>query len=212
MGMGNRPLGVRIWGPLASRPHWPIRNQWKSSFSIKSDLGIVWRGESECGVLSPRNLIGRPGTNGNQILITVENFKEYSFHYRQYRLNEFHRQTDYIRQGLHSVVSSYFLNLFTASQLEEAVWGRGRIDVELLKPNTIYEHDLNQSSSAIERFWKVMSEMFTEEQKKVLLVFAWGRSTLLIRDEDFTSKFTICKYDVESGNVDQALPRKSSLT
>ena len=150
--------------------------------------------------------------NGNQIPITAENFKEYSFHYRQYRLTEFHRQIEYIRQGFHSVVSCYFLNLLTASQLEEAVCGKGSIDVELLKRNTIYGHGFNQSSPVIERFWKVMGEMFTEEQKKMLLVFAWGRSTLPIRDEDFTSKFTICKGDVESGNVDQALPRKSSLT
>jgi hypothetical protein len=150
--------------------------------------------------------------NGSQISISAENFKEYSFHYRQYRLNEFHRQIDCIRQGLHSVVPCYYLNLFTANELEEAVCGKGRIDVELLKRNTIYRHGYNQNSPAIERFWKVMSEMFTEEQKKMLLVFVWGRSTLPVRDEDFSSKFTICKYRVEGSNVDQALPRKSNLT
>ena len=144
--------------------------------------------------------------------ITAENFKEYSFHYRQYRLNEFHRQIEYIRQGLHSVVPCYYLNLFTAAELEEAVCGKGHIDVELLKRNTQYKNGYNQNSPVIERFWKVMSEMFTEEQKKMLLVFAWGRSTLPVRDEDFTSKFIIYKLDVSGDDVDQALPRKSSLT
>jgi hypothetical protein len=157
-----------------------------------------------------RNFELIPG--GRHISITAQNFKEYSFHYRQYRLNEFHRQIDNIRQGLHSVVPAYYLNLFTASELEEAVCGKGHIDIELLKRNTTYRHGYNQDSPVIERFWKVMNEMFTEEQKKMLLVFAWGRSTLPVRDEDFSSKFTIDKYRVESSNVDQALPRKSNLT
>ncbi|CAF4110990.1 unnamed protein product, partial [Adineta steineri] len=149
---------------------------------------------------------------GSQIPITAENFKEYSYHYRQYRLNEFHRQIDYIRQGLHSVVPAYYLNLFTASELEEAVCGKGHIDVELLKRNTRYRHGYNENSSVIENFWKVMSEIFTEEQKKMLLIFAWGRSTLPIRDEDFSTKFVIGKFRVESGNVDQTLPLSHTCT
>jgi hypothetical protein len=149
--------------------------------------------------------------NGSQIRITADNFKEYSFHYRQYRLKEFNRQINYIREGLHSIVPSYYLNLFTESELEEAVCGKGHIDVELLKRNTNYRHGYNQNSPVIEYFWKVISEMFNEEQKKMLLVFTWGRSTLPVRDEDFTSKFTISKFRVEDGNVDQALPRKSIL-
>ena len=148
---------------------------------------------------------------GNRIPITAENFKEYSFYYRQYRLNEFHRQIDYIRQGLHSVVPAYYLNLFTASELEEAVCGKGHIDVELLKRNTKYRQGYNENSPIIVNFWKVMSEMFTEEQKKMLLIFAWGRSTLPVRDEDFASKFTICKLRIENDNVDQALPCKSTI-
>ncbi|UJR18238.1 hypothetical protein I4U23_005138 [Adineta vaga] len=150
--------------------------------------------------------------NGSQIPITAENFSNYSFHYRQYRLNEFHRQIDYIRQGLHSVVPSYYLNIFTAKELEEAVCGKGYIDVELLKRNTTYGDGYNQNAPVIDCFWKVMSEMFTEEQKKMLLVFAWGRSTLPIRDEDFSSKFKICKYHVQSDNIDHTLPRSHTCS
>ena len=43
-----------------------------------------------------------------------------------------------VRQGLYSVIPCYYLSLFTANELEEAVCGNGQIDVELLKRNTAY--------------------------------------------------------------------------
>ena len=70
---------------------------------------------------------------GTDIPITAENFKEYCTCYRQYRLNEFNRQIEFIRQGLYSIVPCYYLSLFTANELEEAVCGKGQIDIELLK-------------------------------------------------------------------------------
>ncbi|CAF4214095.1 unnamed protein product, partial [Rotaria magnacalcarata] len=76
--------------------------------------------------------------NGKNIPITVSNFKDYCISYREYRLNEFNRQIECIRQGLYSIVPGYFLGLFTASELEEIVCGKGEMDVELLKRNTGY--------------------------------------------------------------------------
>ncbi|CAF0744045.1 unnamed protein product [Didymodactylos carnosus] len=145
--------------------------------------------------------------DGRKIPITVSNFKEYCTSYREYRLNEFHRQIEFIRQGLYSVVPGYFLSLFTAGELEESVCGKGEMDVELLKRNTSYGGDCTQDSPCIQRFWTVLSEMFTEEQKKLFLKFVWGRCTLPSQDTDFTSKFTINPYDISSGPVDGALPR-----
>ncbi|CAF3279595.1 unnamed protein product [Rotaria sp. Silwood2] len=144
---------------------------------------------------------------GSEIPITANNFREYCTHYREYRLNEFSQQIEFIRQGLYSVVPGYYLNLFTASELEESVCGKGEIDIEILKQNTHYDGSLNENSPHIQRFWNVLSEMFNEEQKKQFLIFAWGRSTLPVRDEDFTTKFGINEYDLSSGEVDQALPR-----
>jgi hypothetical protein len=145
--------------------------------------------------------------NGSEIPITANNFQEYCLRYREYRLNEFSRQIEFIRQGLYSVVPGYYLNLFTTSELEESVCGKGEIDIEILKRNTQYGSSYNQDSPHIQRFWKVLSEMFNEEQKKQFLIFTWGRSTLPMRDEDFTSKFTISEYSLSSEEVDKALPR-----
>ncbi|CAF3941955.1 unnamed protein product [Rotaria magnacalcarata] len=143
--------------------------------------------------------------NGKDIPVTVDNVKEYCTRYCEYRLNEFHRQIEYIRQGLYSVVPKYFLTLLTASELEEAVCGNGRIDVELLKRNTRYKYS-SLESPYIQRFWKVLSEMFNENQKKLFLKFVWGRTTLPSRDEDFKQKFSISLIVRSECEADKMLP------
>jgi hypothetical protein len=148
---------------------------------------------------------------GQDIPVTAKNFKEYSRCYREYRLNEFHRQIEFIRQGLCSVMPSHFLTLFTANELEEAVCGKGQIDVLLLKRNTIYISGFNENSPHIQKFWTVLNERFDEEQKKLFLIFVWGRSTLPIKDEDFTSKFIIQTIVSDDHEPDKMLPSKSRL-
>ena len=145
---------------------------------------------------------------GMNIPITAQNFKRYSSCYRQYRLNEFQRQIDCIRQGLYSVVPYYFLSLFTPEELEEVACGERQIDIELLKRKTRYTGGPNHDSPHIQRFWTVLSEMFNDAQKRLFLTFVWGRSTLPRTNEEFTTKFTISRYRLNNTNVDKALPCK----
>ncbi|CAF3719514.1 unnamed protein product [Rotaria sp. Silwood1] len=147
---------------------------------------------------------------GFHIPITAANFEDYCMLYRQYRVNEFHRQIDFIRQGLYSVVPSAYLTLFTASELEEAVCGKGYIDIEMLKRHTSYNSD-SETAPYIVRFWSVLSEMFSEEQKKLFLIFVWGRSTLPNRDEDFPTNLQISRLET-TGNVDDALPKSHTCS
>ena len=127
-------------------------------------------------------------------------------HYRQYRINEFHRQIEFIREGLYSIVPCGYMTLLTAHELEQAVCGKGYIDIEMLKRNTRYG-TYQESLPVIQQFWSVLSEMFSEEQKKQFLIFVWGRGTLPYRDEDYSSKFIITRL-VPTGDVDEALPSK----
>ena len=143
---------------------------------------------------------------GFHIPITAANFKDYCMHYRQYRINEYYRQIEFIRQGLYSVVPWAYLTLFTAHELEEAVCGKGYVDIEMLKRHTEYDDD-HESSPHIQYFWSILSDMFSEEQKKLFLIFVWGRSTLPYSDNDFYTNFTIARLET-SGNVDQTLPSK----
>jgi hypothetical protein len=143
---------------------------------------------------------------GSNIQITAANFEDYCIRYRQYRINEFHRQIEYIRQGLYSVVPWGYLTLFTAHELEEAVCGKGYIDVEMLKRHTSYEDD-DESSPHIQHFWSILSDMFSVEQKKLFLKFVWGRTTLPYTDDEFSTNFTIVRLET-SDDVDKLLPSK----
>ena len=50
---GNSMWGTRIWGPLASKPHWSTRNQWKSSFLKTRYSGVCRCGKHESGAQIP---------------------------------------------------------------------------------------------------------------------------------------------------------------
>ena len=65
--------------------------------------------------------------------------------------------------------------MFTAYELEEAVCGKGRIDIELLKRNTYYGGEYSDDSPPIERFWTVLNEMFNDEQKKIIFNIRLGK-------------------------------------
>ena len=89
------------------------------------------------------------------------------------------------------------MNLFTSQELEEKVCGlQGRFDRELLKGNTSYGDDYTSETPVIERFWTVISDIFTHEQKKLFLIFVSGRSTLPSCDANFSSRFVITRLDV----------------
>ncbi|CAF3325918.1 unnamed protein product [Rotaria socialis] len=137
--------------------------------------------------------------------ITATNFEDYCMRYRQYRVNEFHRQINFIREGLYSIVPSCYLTLFTTTELEEAVCGKGYIDIDMLKRHTSYNND-SETTPHIGRFWTVLRDMFSEEQKKLFLIFVWGRNTLPNRDDDFPTSFSITRLDA-AGNVDETLPK-----
>ena len=63
-GMSIRETRIRC--PITSKPHWSTGNQWKSR-SLQTRSPRVCRcGKHESGAQSPRNPIGRPGTNGNR--------------------------------------------------------------------------------------------------------------------------------------------------
>ncbi|CAF4457800.1 unnamed protein product, partial [Rotaria sp. Silwood2] len=140
--------------------------KWKRH--INDLINSVWYDTRFEGISAARKIYEVvPG--GQKFPITASNFKEYC---------KIYRQIEFIRQGLYSIIPGCFLSLFTAIKLEEVVYGKGKMDMDLLKRNTIYSEHYNQNSLCIQYFWTVLVEMFTEEQKKMFLKFVCGRSTL----------------------------------
>ncbi|CAF3346877.1 unnamed protein product [Rotaria socialis] len=150
--------------------------------------------------------------DGKAIRVTVNNFTEYCIRYHEYHFNEFRRQIEYIRQGLCSIVPNSFMTFLTVNELEDAVCGKGHIDIELLKRNTQYSNCKNDTPF-IQQFWKILSEMFNEEQKKLFLKFVWGRNTLPSCDEEFTQKFSIIVLtNRASFELDRTLPKSRTCS
>ena len=65
--IGFRGQGTRIWALFASKSHWWVRSQWKSSFQENGFLGVIQGGEFESELYLLRNPIGEPGTNENRV-------------------------------------------------------------------------------------------------------------------------------------------------
>ena len=57
---------TRIQCPITSKPHWSTGNQWKSRSLKTPSSRVCGCGKHESSAQSPRNPIGRPGTNRNR--------------------------------------------------------------------------------------------------------------------------------------------------
>lgn len=68
-----------------------------------------------------------------------------------------------LREGLTSVLPGELFSLFTSTEIEQLICGSGYIDVDLIRRYTEYE-DLDPTSSLVENFWQVLSEMSDEER------------------------------------------------
>jgi hypothetical protein len=140
--------------------------------------------------------------NGAQKALTFENRQEYSSLLLRFRLDEFKRQTQAIRRGLGKVVPLAALAMFSWSDLEVMVCGRGfsTEDVDLLQKETQYKSG-SANDRHIKWFWEVLRE-FTDEQRAMYLTFVWGRSRLPTTSADFPEKH---KIDARAGG-DGAFP------
>ena len=119
--------------------------------------------------------------------VTFENRFEFCSLVREARLKECNVQIAAIAKGMGEVIPLRALLLFSAAQLEELVCGSPKIDIELWKAHT---ESSGLSSTTVSLFWKVM-ESLTPKEQTGFIRFAWGRSRLPARKEDFTVKMKL---------------------
>lgn len=139
---------------------------------------------------------------GRDIAVTSENTAEYLALLENYRMHEFDVQVEAIRRGLATIVPVQLLPLFSWEDLELMVCGKKSIDIEYLKANTVFQHNIRSTDPHVLLFWEVLEEFGHAERQKFLR-FVWGQSRLPYNPDDFRDKFKIGQALRDS---DQALP------
>lgn len=110
--------------------------------------------------------------NGRNIPVTNYNRLEYIHKLADLKLNQqIKKQCSAFRQGVQSVVSLLWLNLFDHHELQIIVGGDTQeMDVNDLRTHTEYGGEFSSNHITIKLFWDVLQN-FTSTQKKQLLKF-----------------------------------------
>jgi hypothetical protein len=94
-----------------------------------------------------------------------------------------------LRRGLAAVVPLSLLSFLSAAELERQVCGEREVDLALLRRQTRYSR-LRADSQLVRWFWRAL-ESYDQKQRESFLRFAWGRSRLPLRADEFTHHFVL---------------------
>jgi len=122
--------------------------------------------------------------------VTLTNLETYLDAMLLARVQETQDVMNIVKQGLHSVMPVAALALLTWTELEKRMCGVAEVDVKLLQANTEYDEELSPTDEFIQRFWRVL-EGLESEDKRAFLRFVWARSRLPLGSAQFHQKFKI---------------------
>ena len=128
-------------------------------------------------------------TGGEDLPVTVDNWREYVQLAERVRLREGFVIYKVLRDGLSSVLPIELLPLFTSHEIEQLVSGTSTVDIALLKQCTDYE-DLTADCTLVRNFWDVLENM-TSEQHTLFLRFVWARSRMPTSAQDIPMNFKL---------------------
>ena len=101
------------------------------------------------------------------------------------RMKECEQQSDAIKRGICQIIPEALLNMVSYQELEEWIYGKKSIDVELLRRHTEYAKGYSpKESDQIEWFWEILKEM-TQEERRKFIRFCFAQSTIPPNDEEF---------------------------
>jgi len=113
--------------------------------------------------------------DGNNILVTEENKKEYLRLVTQFRMTSGIRlQIDSFLEGFHELIPRVLIQIFDENELELVISGIPAIEISDLKDNTEYV-SYNLTSPQIRWFWEIL-EAWPQEHLAKLLMFVTGTS------------------------------------
>ncbi|KAL0272513.1 UNVERIFIED_CONTAM: hypothetical protein PYX00_005450 [Menopon gallinae] len=108
--------------------------------------------------------------NGDKILVTQENKKEFVDLYVDFILNKSVQQHfNAFHDGFHRVCGGKVLNLFHPHELMTLVVGNENYDWDEFERNAEYKNGYTKNDPTIKLFWKVFHELPLEEKKNFLL-------------------------------------------
>lgn len=152
--------------------------------------------------------------DGVNIPVTYENKNEFLVKAISARISETSMQCKAIKLGICKIIPEGLINLLTADELKEAVCGKIKCDLELLKRNTEYggsnPREMERSKQ-VKWLWEVLSEI-SEEDRLKFIVFCWGQERLPANDEEFKLSKTrfMIKPSLNQSYGDGALPRANT--
>lgn len=101
--------------------------------------------------------------------LTFTNRTEYARKTLYARMKECELQCDAIKRGICQIIPEALLNMVSYQELEEWIYGKKTIDVELLKRHAEYAQGSGGSESAeIVWFWEILREMNQEDRRKFI--------------------------------------------
>lgn len=131
--------------------------------------------------------------------LSLENSQEYVQLSTQFRLHEFDRQMQAIREGMAKVVPVPLLSLFTGPELETMVCGSREISISLLKSVTTCK-GIEPSAPLCRWFWEVMQD-FNQTERALFLRFVWGRTRLPRTAADFRGRDFVLQVGFGTFNI-----------
>jgi hypothetical protein len=198
-------LSVMHWCPLVGLPLTLMHLQTVDNLVVKNLLEFVAKGlEMEkmevkqtpdewqdlsfsCYMPDGTRISLVPG--GQDIPVTINNFRDYIHLMEQNRLQESAVMFKAFREGIAAVLPRELFPLFTAAELEHLVCGNSEVDIAVIKRSAEYE-GFAADDTVVQQFWEVLQEMPNEE-KTYFLRFVWARSRLPTSVEDLPVCFKL---------------------
>jgi len=114
--------------------------------------------------------------DGSQVMVNRTNVQEFADSYAAFLLNvSVERQFGAFRRGFNMVTDeSPLWLLFRPDEVELLVCGSKDYDFRELEAGTEYDGGFTRDSPSVRRFWEVVHEQLTEEQRRRLLEFTTG--------------------------------------
>lgn len=130
------------------------------------------------GISKGHNLI----PDGHKVLVTDENKGLFVDKYLDWYFNEsIAKQYQPFAHGFFKVMGDSVLQIFSADDLQLTICGITELDFDELRRGSRYQDGFSADSLTVRHFWKVLSEEFSESDKRHFLKFLTGNDRAPLR-------------------------------